>query len=98
GQFAGWLGQSFDPLTIDANPAEADYRVGDFNLPAEISAARLDERRSLLASVDRQIRIQGESAAVAAMDRHYRRSFDLLHSAVGKGAFDLDAEPPEIRR
>jgi uncharacterized protein (DUF1501 family) len=98
GQFAGWLGQSFDPLTIDANPAEADYRVGDFNLPAEISAARLDDRRSLLTEIDRQVRTQSQCAAMAAMDRHYRRSFDLLHSAVGKGAFDLDAEPIEVRR
>jgi hypothetical protein len=97
GQFAGWLGQSFDPLTIDANPNEPDYRVGDFNLPTEISARRLEDRRGLLDQIDRQVRSQGESAPVAAMDRHYRRSFDLLHSAVGKGAFDLDAEPPEMR-
>src|SRR5262245_20623232 len=97
GQFAGWLGQSFDPLTIDANPNEPDYRVGDFNLPTEISARRLEDRRGLLDQIDRQVRSQGESAPVAAMDRHYRRSFDLLHSAVGKGAFDLEAEPPEMR-
>jgi len=98
GQFAGWLGQAYDPLTIDANPADADYRVGDFNLPAEISARRLDDRRTLLAEIDRQVRQQAESGAVAAMDRHYRRSFDLLHSAVGKGAFDLTAEPAEVRQ
>jgi Protein of unknown function (DUF1501) len=98
GQFAGWLGQAYDPLTIDANPADADYRVGDFNLPAEISVSRLDERRTLLAQIDRQVRSQADQAAVAAMDRHYRRSFDLLHSAVGKGAFDLAAEPAELRQ
>jgi hypothetical protein len=98
GQFAGWLGQTFDPLTIDANPAEADYHVGDFVLPAEISLRRLHDRRGLLAGIDRQVRTQTETPAVAAMDRHYRRSFDLLHSAVGKGAFDLDAEPADIRR
>lgn len=97
GQFAGWLGQNFDPLTIDANPNDKDYRVGDFDLPAEISARRLDDRRSLLTEIDRQIRTQAESAAVAAMDRNYRRSFDLIHSAVGKGAFDLDAEPQAMR-
>src|SRR5216684_4563452 len=76
GQFAGWLGQAFDPLTIDANPAEPDYRVGDFNLPAEISARRLEDRRTLLDGIERQIRTQSESLPVAAMDRHYRRSFD----------------------
>src|SRR5438552_17930774 len=93
GQFAGRPGQTFDPLTIDANPAQADYRVGDFVLPAEISLRRLQDRRRLLAGIDRQVRTQAETPALAAMDRHYRRSFDLLHSAVGKGAFDLDAEP-----
>lgn len=98
GQFGGWLGPSADPLTIDANPAMPDYRVGDFELPAEISAQRLDDRRSLLTEIDRQIRAQSESAALTSMDRHYRRSFDLLHSAAGKGAFDLEAEPPELRR
>jgi hypothetical protein len=98
GQFGGWLGPSCDPLTIDANPALPDYRVGDFDLPAEISVRRLDDRRALLDEIDRQVRKQSESAAFASMDRHYRRSFDLLHSAVGKGAFDLDAEPAEMRR
>jgi hypothetical protein len=97
GQFAGWLGQTYDPLTIDANPHDKDYRVGDFDLPAEVSARRLDDRRELLASIDRQIRRQAESPALASMDRHYRRSFDLIHSAVGKGAFQLDDEPAEMR-
>lgn len=97
GQFGGWLGQSCDPLTIDANPALPDYRVGDFDLPAEISVGRLDDRQRLLAEIDRQVRQQSESVGVAAMGRHYRRSFDLLHSAVGKGAFDLESEPAEMR-
>jgi Protein of unknown function (DUF1501) len=97
GQFAGWLGQAFDPLTIDANPNETAYRVGDFDLPAEISARRLNDRRLLLTEIDRQIRTQAESSAIAAMSRNYRRSFDLIHSAVGKGAFDLAAEPMAMR-
>ncbi len=37
GQTAGWLGQGFDPLVIDANPNARDYAVGDFRLPAELS-------------------------------------------------------------
>lgn len=97
GQFGGWLGQAFDPLTIDANPNDASYRIGDFDLPGEISVRRLDDRRRLLSEVDRQVRAQADSPALAAMDRNYRRSFDLIHSAVGRGAFDLDAEPREIR-
>jgi hypothetical protein len=97
GQFGGWLGPSCDPLTIDSNPALPDYRVGDFDLPAEVSLRRLDDRRELLQEIDRQVRQQSDNGSLTSMSRHYSRSFDLLHSAVGKGAFDLDAETAEMR-
>lgn len=98
GQTAGWLGQSFDPLSIDANPAADDYRVGEFHLPAEVSVARLDDRRALLNDVNRQLRRHGETAAGRAMDRHVARAFDILHSATAGGAFDLTQEPDDVRR
>ncbi|MGD9724593.1 MAG: DUF1501 domain-containing protein [Pirellulales bacterium] len=97
GQTAGWLGQAFDPLSIDANPAGADYRVGDFQLPQEISVPRLDARRSLLSEVNEQLHRQGRDKSLAAMDGHVRRAFDMLQSATSKGAFDLEQEPAEMR-
>jgi hypothetical protein len=96
GQSAGWLGQALDPLSIDANPAQADYRVGDFHLPPEISVARLDSRRALLSDLNRQLRRQGDRAA-ATMERHVERAFDILNSATGAGAFDLAQEPVAVR-
>ncbi len=98
GQSAGWLGQALDPLSIDANPAEANYRVGDFRLPEDISVARLHDRRALLGSVNRQLQRQVQNAALGAMDHHVERAFDILHSATAGGAFDLDQEPDEVRR
>jgi hypothetical protein len=97
GQRAGWLGPTFDPLTIDADPSRGDYRVGDFSLQPEISLSRLAERRDLLSALDRR---QGEAIAAAsatALPRHYRRAFDLLDSAAGQDVFDLSAEPAELR-
>jgi hypothetical protein len=98
GQSAGWLGQTFDPLSIDANPAAADYRVGEFRLPPEVSVARLDNRRALLDDVNRQLRGQDHDLSHQAMDRHVARAFDILHSATAGGAFDLAQEPDEVRR
>jgi uncharacterized protein (DUF1501 family) len=97
GQTAGWLGQAFDPLAIDANPAEPGYRVGDFQLPPEITAARLDARQTLLAGLNQQLRRQGENKSVEAMDRHVHRAFDMLGSAASQGAFDLAKEPAAVR-
>jgi arylsulfatase A-like enzyme len=96
GQFAGWLGRAFDPLTIDADPSRPDYRVGDFELQPGISIERLDDRRLLLGSLDEQRRRQ-EDAGAAVMDRHYHRAFELLNSAVGAQAFDVSLEPDDVR-
>jgi uncharacterized protein (DUF1501 family) len=98
GQTAGWLGQKFDPLSIDANPAGNEYKVGEFRLPAEISVARLDDRKALLGDVNRQLRGHAQDAAHAVMDRHVARAFDILQSATAGGAFDLAQEPDEMRR
>lgn len=98
GQFAGWLGRAYDPFTIDANPHDASYRVGDLDLQPEISATRLDDRRQLLAEIDRQLRAQADSSSVASVRRNYSRSFDLLNSAIGRGAFNLAKEPDALRR
>jgi hypothetical protein len=68
GQFAGWLGQSAGPLTIDADPSHAGYRVGDFLLPPEVNASRLDNRRALLAGVNRQLEAQAANLSLATMD------------------------------
>lgn len=97
GQWAGWLGQNYDPLTIDDNPAESSYRIGEFDRPAEVSVSRLADRRSLLAEIDGQLRRADAPGSVGVMERHYRRSFDLINSAASRGAFDLTAESPEMR-
>ena len=98
GQFAGWLGQNFDPLTIDANPALPDYRVGDFDLLADVSLNRLGQRQDLLQSLESRADRLETTRSLDTMRRHYRRSFDLLASAAGKGAFQLDDEPAEVRQ
>ncbi len=97
GQTAGWLGQSLDPLSIDANPAAANYRVGEFHLPPEVSVARLEDRKALLADVNRQLHHHRQTAELGAMDRHVERAFEILNSATAGGAFDLTQEPAEMR-
>jgi uncharacterized protein (DUF1501 family) len=96
GQFAGWLGQSLNPLTIDANPAMPDYRVGDLVLQPEVSVKRLDDRKRLLQDIDRQ-RALLRNAEGSAFDRHYARAFALLHSQRAREAFDLSLEPDDVR-
>ncbi|MDA0807709.1 MAG: DUF1501 domain-containing protein [Planctomycetota bacterium] len=98
GQFAGWLGPRWDPLTIDANPALPGYQVGDFQLADDVSIRRLAKRRDLLESLEvGRSRPESDLSASQAMSRHYNRAYELLTSAVGRSAFDLNQEAPEIR-
>ena len=97
GQFAGWLGPTWDPLTIDDNPARPNYRVGDFALQKGMTPNRLAGRRRLLEGIERQRGLVDHAAAPSAMKQHYHRAYDLLDSAVGRSAFDLTKEPEAMR-
>ena len=97
GQFAGWLGPTWDPLTIDADPSRADYRVGEVEPLDGVSEDRMNHRKSLLSSLERSAQRLQEQDSLKSMGRHYSRAFDLLASAVGRSAFDLTEEPDDMR-
>jgi uncharacterized protein (DUF1501 family) len=97
GQGAGLLGPVFDPMRIDADASLPDYRVGDLALNADLDAGRIDGRRGLLRSLDRQIQRMGARPEVQAVGSHYGRAFDLLASPAAKAAFDLTKEPLKVR-
>jgi hypothetical protein len=97
GQFAGWLGRDFDPLTIDDNPNTAEYHVGDFDLLPEISVRRLQERHGLLNDLRVGQQRLGDHSRFETLNGHYRRAFELLDSSVGKSAFDLSQESAATR-
>ena len=52
GQDAGFLGAAYDPLQLTADPTQRDFCGGELELPGDLSLARLEDRKSLLALVD----------------------------------------------
>jgi uncharacterized protein (DUF1501 family) len=94
GQGAGWLGPLLEPLRIDADASKPDYRVGSFDLSAEVPRQRADRRRALLRVLEHQTRSLEGAAALGA---HYDRAFSLLASPKVTHAFDLSKEPFRVR-
>ena len=90
------LGKKHDPLIVLGDPSHPNYRVDELSLPAEMSAARLDDRKALLANLDRQAR-RKEASVSAGVDAFYQRAFSILTSAETRRAFDLRAEPERLR-
>jgi uncharacterized protein (DUF1501 family) len=98
GQFAGFLGRQYEPLAILKDPNAADFNVAELSLPADVTAARLDDRESLLRRVDRQAKALERSAEARALSTYQDRAVKLLTSPAVKQAFDLGREPAALRQ
>jgi len=93
---------------MNADPAAADFQLGELELPGEVSLARLDNRATLLHTLDQQLRQQdslarspsGPGAAsplLDARDTYTEKAFRLLRSPAVRQAFHLDEEDPRLR-
>ena len=89
GQTAGYLGAAHNPFQVTNDPNREDFRVGELELPGDMTAARLDDRRSLLASLDARAR---QADRRGSMNVFQQRAFDLLRSEQVRRAFDLSRE------
>ena len=97
GQFAARLGIEFDPVFVDGTRERPfDFAVPALSLSGDIPADRLNDRRSLLGTLDEAHRL-AESAANRDYTTYQRKAFTLLGSRQTKAAFDLRAEPERVR-
>ena len=94
GQNAGFLGASYDPLQLEADPNRPDFRFAGSQLTAGLTVTRLAMRRSLLSTLDRQRRELEKAASRAGYSAQRQRAFRLLMSGRLVQAFDLNQEDP----
>jgi hypothetical protein len=66
GQVAGFLGSAHDPFQVSVDPNAPDFRLGELDLPGELSLERLDHRASLLQLLDVHRRQADAFANIAA--------------------------------
>jgi hypothetical protein len=97
GQNAGFLGAAHNPMQVTRDPSAADFRVDELTLPADLSLARLEDRRSLWTLVDTQARQAEARARRGMMAPHQERAFNLLHSEEVRRAFAIDQECAALR-
>jgi uncharacterized protein (DUF1501 family) len=101
----GWLGRSYDPFAVVRNQmmSASPKWDGEFplpegmSLPTDLSAARVSDRRALLAHFDGGFVSQHQDARLKTLDAHEQKSFELLLAPEARAAFDLRHEPPAVR-
>ena len=99
GTSSAYLGVSYKPFETLADPAkEGPFSVPNFALADGLTADRLGNRRELLTGFDRLQRKLDARGQMVAMDRFQQQAWGILSSPAARAAFDLDAEPMELRQ
>ena len=93
----GYLSSSFAPFSLGADPANKGFRVQDLNLPNGVDDARFTRRRSALEAVNDHFTRKEKSDTVGALNTFYERAYSLVSSQQAREAFNIEAEPENIR-
>ena len=111
GQYGGWLGSGFDPLTTDIqkkdlndNPfwrdcsdEELGFEIQGLVKQQQLTLDRLDRRTTLLAQFDQQLRSVAGRRAVRGHDQFKQRALALVTSEQARRAFDIRRESASLR-
>ncbi|MEX2121414.1 MAG: DUF1501 domain-containing protein [Pirellulales bacterium] len=99
GQNGGFLGRQYEPLVL-GDVSSAREAVPALAPRLELPAVRLADRERLRAVIDRGcagLESHLADAKFVDMNNLYRQAFELLASPSCREAFDLSAEPAEVR-
>src|SRR5215208_1427913 len=96
GQDAGFLGKTFDPFVLNADPSKANFKVPDLLPPKELGEARLERRRELRQVVDSAVKNFEASESAKLMDQNFAQAYKLMTSTKAREAFDLSKEPLKV--
>jgi hypothetical protein len=91
-----YLGMSHSGFA-SGDPSQANFHPPNLLLNAGLDGARLDDRRGLVAQLDRHRRAYDLHGAAEATDQFRQQAFQLLTSSAVANAFALEQEKPETR-
>jgi hypothetical protein len=98
GQTAGFLGKTFDPFVLNADPSDPNFKVPDLLPPDYLSALRVDRRRNWREMVDRTVSKFETSQDARLLDATFHQAYTLMSSQKAREAFELAKEPENVRQ
>lgn len=93
----GYLSSAYGPFSVGGEPSAKNFQVRDLNLPEGVDPARMEARKSLLATVDSHFKELESGDSLDAMDSYYQRAYALISSQSAREAFNVAAEPDDIK-
>lgn len=93
-----FLGSSYGPFTIEADPADPTFQVRDITLPASITGDRSRLRQAALQELNRlEGEVERAQTQVKSLDEFYEKAHRLMTSKKAKEAFDIARESERTR-
>jgi len=93
----GYLSSAHAAFSVGGEPSRNNFRVRDLSLPDGVTPERMEARRGLLDAVDGHFSQLEQSDALEAMNSYYQRAYSLISSQNAREAFNIRAEPEEVR-
>ncbi len=93
----GYLPTSNRPFSIGGDPSKPEFQVRDLDFFRGLDLTRLDRRRRFVEALDGFSRERDRSPAPVT-DPDLQRAYDLIASEEAKRAFELSAEPQQVRQ
>jgi hypothetical protein len=97
GQNAGFLGKTFDPFVLNADPSTPNFKVPDMLPPDYLTALRVDRRKNWREMVDQTVSRFETSQDARLLDTTFHQAYTLMSSKKARDAFDLSKEPDNVR-
>ena len=98
GQNAGFLGRTFDPFVLNADPSDPNFKVPDMLPPDYLSALRVDRRKNWREMVDKSVSRFETSQDARLLDNTFHQAYTLMSSQKAREAFELSHEPEAVRQ
>lgn len=93
----GYLSSAYAAFSVGGEPADQNFKVRDLNLADGVTPERMENRKSLLSTVDAHFASLEKSDALDAMGSYYQRAYSLISSQQAREAFDIKAEPDAMQ-
>jgi hypothetical protein len=97
GQSAGYLGKTYDPFVLNADPNDKAFKVPDLLPPDYVTAVREARRRSLREAIDSSVKAFEASPDARLLDANFDQAYKLMSSKAAREAFELASEPDGVR-
>jgi hypothetical protein len=98
GQSAGFLGKTFDPFVLNADPSDPNFKVPDMLPPDYLTALRVDRRRNWREMIDHTVSKFETSQDARLLDATFHQAYTLMSSQKAREAFELAKEPEDVRQ